>query len=139
MKISNYIPYAVGLIVIYIIYKQISGSRPKVKAREIDNMDIFNKQKCLELNNKYPNAKKLSSVEIQILAKRIYDAKGFFNDDENAVYSVFQSIPYKSYICQLTVAFESLYNKNLINYLDFLNNDEKAKIFDYINKMKNGY
>ena len=137
MKIMKYAPYLIGAVVVYFIYKQITGNKAKVKV--IDNLDIFNKQKCLELNKQYPNAKKLSNSEIQDLAKKLYDAKGIFNDDENAVYSVFQSIPYKSYICQLTVAFESLYNKNLINYLDFLNADEKSKIFDYIGKMKNGY
>ena len=137
MKLVKFIPYIIGAAIVYFLYKQITGSKAKVKV--IDNMDIFNKQKCLELNKQYPNAKKLSNTDIQALAKKIYDAKGFFNDDENAVYSVFQSIPYKSYICQLTVAFESLYNKNLINYLDFLSADEKSKIFDYIGKMKNGY
>ncbi len=137
MKLVKYLPYVFGAVVVYFIYKQITGSKAKVKV--IDNLDIFNKQKCLELNKQYPNAKKLSNTDIQALAKKLYDAKGFFNDDENAVYSVFQSIPYKSYICQLTVSFESLYNKNLINYLDFLSADEKSKIFDYINKMKNGY
>ena len=137
MKLVKYLPYVLGAVVIYFIYKQITGSKAKVKV--IDNLDIFNKQKCLELNKQYPNAKKLSNTEVQALAKKLYDAKGFFNDDENAVYSVFQSIPYKSYICQLTVAFESLYGKNLINYLDFLSAEEKSKIFDYIGKMKNGY
>lgn len=137
MKLVKYLPYLLGGVVIYFIYKQITGNKAKVKV--IDNLDIFNKQKCLELNKQYPNAKKLSNADVQDLAKKLYDAKGFFNDDENAVYSVFQSIPYKSYICQLTVAFESLYNKNLINYLDFLSADEKSKIFDYIGKMKNGY
>lgn len=137
MKLVKFIPYIIGAAIVYFLYKQITGSKAKVKV--IDNMDIFNKQKCIELNKQYPNAKKLSNTDIQALAKKLYDAKGFFNDDENAVYSVFQSIPYKSYICQLTVAFESLYNKNLINYLDFLSADEKSKIFDYIGKMKNGY
>ena len=137
MKLVKYLPYLLGGVVIFFIYKQITGNKAKVKV--IDNLDIFNKQKCLELNKQYPNAKKLSNADVQDLAKKLYDAKGFFNDDENAVYSVFQSIPYKSYICQLTVAFESLYNKNLINYLDFLSADEKSKIFDYIGKMKNGY
>lgn len=137
MNLTKYIPYAIGLVVIYFIYKQITGNKAKVKI--IDNLDIFNKQKCLELNKKYPKAKKLSNSEVQALAKKLYDAKGFFNDDEDAVYNVFQSIPYKSYICQLTVAFDSLYGKNLITYLDFLSGDEKGKIFDYINKMQNGY
>jgi len=137
MKLVKYLPYVLGAVVVYFIYKQITGNKAKVKV--IDNLDIFNKQRCLELNKQYPNAKKLSNAEVQDLAKKLYDAKGFFNDDENAVYSVFQSIPYKSYICQLTIAFESLYSKNLINYLDFLSADEKSKIFDYIGKMKNGY
>ena len=137
MKLVKFIPYIVGAAIVYFLYKQITGSKAKVKV--IDNLDIFNKQKCLELNKQYPAAKKLSNSEVQDLAKKLYDAKGFFNDDENAVYSVFQSIPYKSYVCQLTVAFESLYNKSLINYLDFLSADEKAKIFDYIGKMRNGY
>lgn len=137
MKLVKYLPYVLGAVVVYFIYKQITGNKAKVKV--IDNLDIFNKQRCLELNKQYPNAKKLSNAEVQDLCKRLYDAKGFFNDDENAVYSVFQSIPYKSYICQLTVAFESLYGKNLINYLDFLSADEKSKIFDYIGKMRNGY
>lgn len=137
MNLTKYIPYAIGLVIIYFIYKQITGNKAKVKI--IDNLDIFNKQKCLELNKKYPKAKKLSNSDVQALAKKLHDAKGFFNDDEDAVYSVFQSIPYKSYICQLTVAFDSLYGKNLITYLDFLSGDEKGKIFDYINKMQNGY
>ena len=45
MKLTKYIPYAVGLVVIYFIYKQITGSKAKVKV--IDNLDIFNKQKSI--------------------------------------------------------------------------------------------
>jgi hypothetical protein len=40
---------------------------------------------------------------------------------------------------QLTVAFQNKYKQSLINYLSFLNDKEKAKIFDYVKKMKRGY
>jgi acyl-CoA-binding protein len=137
MDLKKYIPYAIGLIIIYILYKQFTGAKAKVKL--VDNLDIFNYQKWIETKKKYPKAIQLSSSEIIALVDRIYNAKGYFNDDENAVYTVFQTIPYQSVVGQLSVAFQNKYNVSLINYLSFLNDKEKARIFDYVKKMKRGY
>lgn len=137
MDIKKYIPYVIGIVLIYFIYKQLTGAKAKV--RIVDNLDIFNYQKWIDTKAKYPKAKQLSSSEIIELTDKIYNAKGFFNDDENAVFSVFQTIPYQSIVGQLTVAFENKYKQSLINYLSFLSTEEKAKIFDYVKKMRKGY
>ena len=137
MDLKKYLPYALGLIVVYIVYKQLTGNKSKVKV--IDNMDVFNYQRWIDIASKNKNIKQLSSGEVISLADKIYKAKSFYNDDEDAVYSVFSSIPYKSMVGQLSVAFQNKYNKPLIQYLDFLSQTEKAKLFGYIQKMSNGY
>lgn len=137
MDLKKYIPYLIGAIILFFVYKQFTGAKRKVKI--VDNLDIFNYQKWIDTKAKYPKAQQLTSGEIIQLADKIYNAKGYFNDDENAVFSVFQTIPYQSIVGQLTVAFENKYKQSLINYLSFLNTEEKAKIFDYVKKMKRGY
>lgn len=137
MDLKKYLHYALGLIVVYIVYKQLTGNKSKVKV--IDNMDVFNYQRWIDIASKNKNIKQLSSGEVIAYADKIYNAKSFYNDDEDAVYSVFSSIPYKSMVGQLSVAFQNKYNKPLIQYLDFLSQTEKAKLFGYIQKMNNGY
>jgi hypothetical protein len=137
MDLKKYIPYLIGAIILFFVYKQFTGAKRKVKL--VDNLDIFNYQKWIDTKAKFPKAQQLTSAGIIDLVDRIYNSKGYFNDDENAVYTVFQTIPYQSMVGQLTVAFQNKYNESLINYLSFLNDKEKARIFDYVKKMKRGY
>lgn len=71
-------------------------------------------------------------------AKIIYDAKGIINDDEAAVYGVFQAFKTKSQISFLSEIFFKTYKKSLIGYLDsFLNTNEIASIAKICNKLPN--
>lgn len=137
MDLKKYLPYAIGLIILYIVYKQLTGNKSKVKL--IDNMDVFNYQRWIDIASKNKNIKQLSSAEVIGYADKLYNAKSWYNDDEDAVYSVFSAIPYKSMVGQLSVAFQNKYNTPLIKHLDFLSQTEKSKLFDYISKMKTGY
>lgn len=70
------------------------------------------------------------------LAEIIYDSYGYFNDDESAVYGVFELMKTKSQVSWLSMKFQQYYNKSLLEYLrSFLNNEELAKIAMIVNKL----
>ena len=50
-------------------------------------------------------------------AKRIWDAKGWLNDDEDALYKVFNEMPSLSAISSVAYWFENKYNRNLWDYI----------------------
>jgi hypothetical protein len=66
----------------------------------------------------------------------IYNAYGYFNDDENVIYGVFEQMKTKSQVSYLAYKFNQYYNRSLIEYLrSFLNDSEMAKIAAIINKL----
>ena len=68
------------------------------------------------------------------LAKAIYDAKGFFNDNENAVYGVFSQINTKAQVSWLATRFAVKYKYDLLEYLkSFLNQKELEPIYTSVN------
>ena len=71
------------------------------------------------------------------LAKIIYDAKGYFNDDEAAVYGVFQQLSYKTQVSFFAEKFFDKYKVSLLGYLQsFLNETEMATVAGIVNKLK---
>lgn len=71
------------------------------------------------------------------LGKIIYDAKGYFNDDEAAVYGVFQQLSYKTQVSFLAEKFFDKYKVSLLGYLQsFLNETEMATVAAIVNKLK---
>jgi hypothetical protein len=69
-------------------------------------------------------------------AKIIYDAKGILNDDEAAVYGVFQSLKTRSQVSFLSEVFFKTYKKSLIAYLmSFLNDSELAIVAKICNRL----
>lgn len=72
-------------------------------------------------------------------AKRIYDGKGIFNDDEDQVFSVFRAISTKSQLSQFAGHFSDFYKKDLWNYLNsFLNTQELSIITNMVKGYKSG-
>ena len=79
------------------------------------------------------------------LAKRIYEAMGYFTDDESAVYSVFRSLKTKSQVSFLAERFASIYGVDLLEYLkrgrnqfnpgSGMNTDELAVVLNIVNKL----
>jgi hypothetical protein len=84
----------------------------------------------------FPGALLIRVADANILTKRIYDAKGIFNDDENAVYGVFQSLKTKSQVSFLASVFYTNYKKSMYGYLtSFLNTKEMANVAAICNKL----
>ena len=67
------------------------------------------------------------------LSKQLYDAKGVFNDDEDALFGVFRTLNTQFQISFLSNYFYKLYKKDLLSYiLGFTNTEERAKLYDII-------
>jgi hypothetical protein len=67
--------------------------------------------------------------------KRLYDSKGFFNDDEDNVYQIFRSAQSKLQVSCFAYYFNQIKGRNLVEYLSsFLNSDEIARIGEIIEK-----
>ena len=61
--------------------------------------------------------KLLTERDADILAKRIYNAFGAFNDDEAAIFAVFREIRYQTQVASLVDAYRKLYKVDLLNTL----------------------
>lgn len=72
------------------------------------------------------------------IAVRIWDAKGFFNDDEEKLYSVFREFEYGLDVWKVNKAFKAKYdNRNIYDFIqDFTSEEERAEMFDIIKDLK---
>lgn len=69
-------------------------------------------------------------------AKMLKDSKGVFNDDENKVYGVFQSLRTKAQISFLAKVFFDVYQQSLLSYLlSFLSDAEMVNVAKICNKL----
>lgn len=59
----------------------------------------------------------LTAAGAAALAKKLMKARGFFNDDEEAIYGIFRSLKTRSQITSLAFAFQKLYGKDLYFWL----------------------
>lgn len=67
---------------------------------------------------------------------KLYNAYGIFNDNEAAVYGVFEALKTKSQVSWLSGKFFIKYGVSLKEYLrSFLNDSEMAKVASIINKL----
>jgi hypothetical protein len=89
-------------------------------------------------------AKILTKTSADVLAKKLYDAFGYFSDDETAVYSVFRQLKTKSQNSFLVDRFRALYGLDLLEFMKRgkgvlaqagLNNDELSIVLDIVNKL----
>jgi hypothetical protein len=99
----------------------------------------FNKVrlKYPDVNSYYLKVKNFSSNEADVLAKNIYDAKGFINDNELQVYNAFNQIP--SLSCLSLVAHRFIINYplkgGLLQYISsFLSTKELSTVIRIISK-----
>lgn len=85
----------------------------------------------------------LTAAAQDALAKRIYNAIGFFTDDVDAIISAIKQCTYKTQISFMSEKFATLYAKDLFNFLqDKLDRtDQKiafGKIVNYVNALPVG-
>jgi hypothetical protein len=67
------------------------------------------------------------------LVKTMYEAKGMFNDNEDALYGVLNNLQTQLQISFLSNYFFKTYKKDLLSYiLSYTNTEERAKIYNTI-------
>jgi hypothetical protein len=147
---SKYFLYGGALLLVYLAGNKIFTKLGLVKDAAAQAADVQNAQ--AESENYfdpiyYEERKKIYTVlsledKGISYAKKIYNAKGFFNDDEDTVYGVFRSLQSKTQVSLVAKAFFSLYGKDLKNYLQppngFLSDSEWNNVVNICSKLKQG-
>lgn len=81
----------------------------------------------------------LTTPKAELLAQQLKKAKGIFNDDESAVYSVFRIVKTQTQISQVAKVFFDLTGRELVSFLEsFMNEKELAKIYELVNGLPVG-
>jgi hypothetical protein len=75
------------------------------------------------------------------LCKELKDAKGFFNDNEEQIYSVFRACKFKTQISFLVERFRFLYKLDLYTWLrdSVLNEKELSTVLNITSKLPTGF
>ena len=106
-------------------------------AQNFKDQNFWNYNKFL--TDAPPSTLLLSSAFGYNLAEQIYNSYGYFNDDEDTLFSIFRNLKTKSQVASLAYWFNKKYNKDLINYISsFLNSSELLALNDII-KVKPNY
>lgn len=110
----------------------ISDQRETRDLRELQSENYFNPTYWQQFG---AGALILTESDAKRYSDTIKDAYGIFNDDENAIYAVFELLKTKSQVSYLALKFNQYYNISLLGYLQsFLNDAELAKVAGIINK-----
>jgi len=84
----------------------------------------------------HPGAWLLTVGAAQAYAQVIYEAKSIFNDDEAAVYGIFQNMQTQSQVSFLAYQFQSMYGVSLAYFLQNMLSDSEFKgILDIVNSL----
>jgi hypothetical protein len=148
---SKLLLYGGGLIIVY-----FGILRPLLEklgiARSQADQQLINQQNLPNNKNPFspvywktiPGAKLYNKNDTISFAKRIYEAMGFFSDDEPAVFSVFSQLKYKTQVSWLADVFQQNYKMDLLDFLKRgkgqlpqagLNSDELQQILNIVNAL----
>lgn len=78
----------------------------------------------------------LTPKEVDRLATQIYEAKGAIYDDDEKAIAAIRELENKAQASFLTAYFSKKYNKDLVAFLSFLDDENKKIVFDYLNDLK---
>jgi len=83
----------------------------------------------------------LTSATVDNLAATIWNAAGWFNDDEEAIYGAFRALKYRTQVSFLARRFYERYRKDLYTWLrdSVLNSSELNTVLNITNKLPNGF
>jgi hypothetical protein len=83
----------------------------------------------------------LTKVQAIEQCKKLKNAQGRFNDDEEAIYRVFRSLQYKTQVSFLVKQFADTYNLDLYLWLRdvVFNEEEMATLLNITQKLKQGF
>lgn len=138
------IEIVIGVIIIFLVYKVAKSMLQKLNL-VADEKDEAAASLVEDKGNIFsPNywkgkkgAKILTTNVARDMSKRIYNAAGTFNDNEEAVYGVFRQLTYKTQLSWLSYMFYKQYGEDLLQYIsNFMNADELATVKQITSKYK---
>ena len=126
--------------------EQEAATAAAVKAQSMENLGSnspFSTQYYREKSKGGKSIHLLTAAAAPALAKKIYDAIGFFYDDVSEIMSAIKQCTYKTQISFLSEKFAAMYAKDLFDFLqDKLDRtDQKiafGKIVNYVNGLPVG-
>jgi len=130
------IKYGVTLAGLFIVYKiaQKIGLLPSAEGKaEQQNLQALEASTVWDYNkflSSLPGgALLLTQAGAAAYVNDLWNATGYFNDDEEAIYGVFRAMKTQSQIAALAKRFNQIKNKDLYSYLrDYLNDKELLKV-----------
>ena len=131
---KDLIKYGVGLLAVgFVGYKLLQKFGIISTQKDIDDKNLINSyssNSVLQVQQAPANnGRLLNDITLKEYYKKLVDAHGFFNDNEENVYSVFRSIQNKAQLEQLIAYFNQNYESDLFSYLEnFLSDSEFAKV-----------
>jgi hypothetical protein len=147
---SRYLLYGGGLLLLYVAGKKVFQKLGIVET----SADVQAAQASAQVDKEnyfdpvyYDERHKIYTVlsladQGEAYAKKLYNAKGIFNDNEADVYGVFRALQAKTQVSLISKAFFRLYGQDLKNYLQpstgFLSTSEWNEVVNIISKLKEG-
>lgn len=140
------IKYGVTLAGLYIVYKlaQKVGIFPSQESKaeaqnlqQLENASVWDYNKFL--SSVPPGALLLTQAGAAAYVEDLWDATGYINDDEEAIYGVFRAMKTQSQIAALAKRFNQLKNRDLYGYLRNYLNDAEMLIIKKIIDQKPKY
>lgn len=130
------IKYGVTLAGLYIVYKlaQKVGIIPSQESKaETQNLQALENASVWDYNkflSSLPGgALLLTQAGAAAYVDDLWNATGYFNDDEEAIYGVFRAMRTQSQISALAKRFNQLKNQDLYSYLrNYLNDNEMLTV-----------
>jgi hypothetical protein len=157
-KIDTKVAVVGAVVIVFLAYDKVI--RPYLEALQVldtkeekEADEVRKKTENQSIQNDYWNpsyyqnrpvgmaAKILTTAYADALAKTIYSATGFFNDNEEKIYGAFRALQYKTQVSFLATRFFALYKKDLYTYLrdKVLNREELDTVLKITNKLPTGY
>jgi hypothetical protein len=121
---SKILLYGGGLLIVYFgilrpLLEKLGLARSQAEQQVINQQNLPNNKNPFSSTywKTIPNAKLITRNATNALAKRIFDAMGYFSDDESAVFSVFTQLKTKTQVSWLADIFQQNYKMDLLDFL----------------------
>ncbi len=121
---SKILLYGGGLLIVYFgilrpILEKLGIARSQAEQQLINQQNLPNSKNPFSpvYWKQIPGAKLITKNATNALAKRLYEAMGYFSDDEPAIFSVFSQLKYKTQVSWLADNFQQIYKMDLLDFL----------------------
>ena len=133
-EVFKWVLYGAGAIAIY----KIGGKFGLWKTAADTAAEAAEKANYWDFTKIPPGARLITYNTGLKLSKLLDDSKHWYNDDEEAIYSVFRSLNAKSQVTSLAYWFKKFYNQDLYYWLkSTLSDSELAKVVTIIETKPN--